>query len=195
MTPLLLLLAVASAASAPAGQPATRAELAAQRAALEQRFAHEDAECQRRFAVSACLDEVRQRRHDALAPLIRREHELAAEERREHAATQAQRVRERGLAASSEGGLRRERVIPAAPSTPASRPVRTRSPEAAERQQREAADKAQAEAAERRAKTQEREQRMRQRLADHAAREKARTKPLAPPLPLPGASTAASAAQ
>lgn len=83
---LLLALAAAAASSPPLSQPPTRAEVAAQRAAIEQRYAQEQEACGQRFAVASCLDDLRQRRHEALAPLVKREHELAAEERRDRAA-------------------------------------------------------------------------------------------------------------
>lgn len=189
---LLLTLITAAAASA----PATRAELAAQRAAIEQRFDREKAECEQRFIVTPCLEAVRQQRQSALAPLISREHELAAEERRARAAAQVERVRERELAASQEAGQRQQRAqaaLPLQPATPASHAVRARSAEEAERQQHLAETQAEAEAARRRAQAQERRDRMQERLAEHAAREKRRLKPAAPPLPLPGASAASAA--
>ncbi|MCF8204617.1 MAG: hypothetical protein K9J82_06060, partial [Methylotenera sp.] len=55
--------------------PATRAEVAAQRAAIEQQFAREKAACEQRFAISACLEDLRQRQREALAPVVAREHE------------------------------------------------------------------------------------------------------------------------
>ncbi|MFG6487145.1 hypothetical protein ACG04R_10730 [Roseateles sp. BYS78W] len=195
MSPLLILLA-ATAASAPLSPPATRAEVAAQRAAVEQQFVREKAECEQRFAVSACLDELRQRRRDALAPLVRHEHELAAEERRDRAAAQAQRVKERELAADQ--GQHHERLVTAQPAvppkTPASHAVRARSEEEVAREQARAANQAAAEAAQRRERAQAREEAMRQRIAEHEARQKNRTKPLAKPLPLPSASAASTPA-
>ena len=88
MTASLLFLLAATAASAPVSSatPSPRAEVAAARAAIEARFTRETAECQQRFVVSSCVEEARQRRHDALAPLVKREHELSAEERRARAA-------------------------------------------------------------------------------------------------------------
>lgn len=190
LRPLILLL-VAAAADA---QPATRAEVAAQRAAIEQKFARDKAECEQHFTVAACVDELRQRRNEALAPLVRREHELATEERRQRAAAQAKRVRERELVSAQDEGQRRERTVmttrAAAPSAPASHPSRARSPEDAERARRQTVDKAEVEAARRREQARERELHQQQRLAEHEAKEKRRTKPLAAPLPLPGASAA-----
>ena len=192
MTASLLLLA--AAASMPLNQPATRAEVATQRAALEQRFLQDKAECEQRFNISACTEELRQRRHDALAPLVQREHELATEERLARAAAQRERVRERELAASQDEGQRREKVLTAAPPLPpsaaASHPGKVRSPQDAERTRRQAEQKADSEAARRRAQAQEREKRQQQHAAEHEAKLKARTKPAAAPLPLPAASDA-----
>ena len=193
--PAVFLLA-AAAASAP--QPATRAEVAAQRAAIEQRFNQEKVECQERFSVSACLDDVRLRRHDALAPLVRREHELAAEERKARAVEQTQRVKERDIAAAQDEGQRREKVVAAspapAPSTPASHAPRARTPEQARQLELKAEKKAEADAAKHRSQAEERQERQQKRIAEHEAKEKRRMKPAAAPLPLPGAASAASAA-
>lgn len=192
----LSVLLLAAAASAPLTQPATRAEVAEQRAAIEQRFAREKSECEQRFAVSPCLEDLRKRRELALAPLIRHEHELDAEDRRTRAAAQVQRVKERELAAAQDEGQRRERLLtappPSAPAMPASHPVRARNPEDAERARQRAIAQAEREAGQRRERAEERQERMRRRIADHAAKEKARTKSLAAPLPLPGASAASS---
>ena len=177
---------LASSATAFA-QPATRSEVQAQRAAIEQQFAREQAECQQRFAVSACLEDLQQRRRDALSPIVAREHELAAQERRERAAAQAQRVKEREEAAAQDEVPRRERLVPATPAAPASHPVRARSPEAAAQAQRQAEQKAAEAAARRREQAREREMRQQERIAEHEARQKRRTKPPAAPLPLPAA--------
>jgi len=192
----LLLILLAAAASAPLSAPATRAEVAAQRAAVEQRFAREKIECEQRFAVSPCLEDLRQRRQDALAPLVRREQEFITEERHARAVAQAQRVKERQLDAAQDAVERRERVGAASsPTQPVARVphvVKSRSPEQAERERRQAISKADAEAATRRAHAQERQQRAQQRVAEHEARQKSRTKPPAAPLPLPGASAASA---
>jgi colicin import membrane protein len=176
-------------------QPATRAEVQAQRAAIEQRFAREQAECEQRFVVSTCTEALRQRRREALAPLVAREHELAAEERRGRAAAQAQRVQERGQAAVQEEGQHRERLVPAAPVTPASHPPRARSPEEATRAQRQAALGAESEAAKRREQARERAQRQRERITEHEARQQRRSKPPAAPLPMPGVAPASAASR
>ena len=185
---------IALAATAVAAQPATRAEVAAQRAAIEQRFAKEKLDCQQRFSVAACLDDVRQRRHEALTPLVQREHQLAAEARRARSEAQNQRVRERELGAAQDEGLKRERLLTAPPpaptASPAARTPKAISPEAAERARLKAARKADAEASKRREQARARQQRQQRLVAEHEAKEKNRSKPAAAPLPLPGASGA-----
>lgn len=192
LRPLIL----AFVATAAAAQPPTRAEVAAQRAAIEQRFDREKAACQQQFSVSSCLDEVRRGRHEALAPLVKREHELAAEERRARSAAQAQRVRERELAAAQDEGQKREKLLTASPSvppvTPAARTPKAINPEAAAQTRQKAENKAAAEAAKRREQAEARQQRQQQRIAEHEAKLKSRSKPAAAPLPLPGASKPAS---
>lgn len=192
LRPLIL----AFAASAAVAQPATRNEVAAQRVAVEQRFAREKAECEQRFSVASCQEDVRQRRHDALAPLVRREHELAAEERRQRAGAQVQRVRERELSAAQDEGQKRERLLTAAPAAaPASAAARTPralSPEAAEQTRLKAEHKAEADAVKHREQAQVRQQRQQRLVAEHEARLKRSTKPAAAPLPLPGASKPAN---
>lgn len=188
-----LLACLALAVGMAAAQPATRAELAAQRAAIEQRFAREQAECEQRFAVSPCLEDLRKRRQAALAPLIRHEHELDAEDRRARAAAQVQRVKERELAAAQDEGQRRQRLVatppPSLPAVPASH-VKARNPEAVAQERQQSIVKAEREAARRRERAEERQARMRERADAHEAKEKARTRPPAAPLPLPGASAA-----
>jgi len=190
MTASVLLLLAAAAASAPQIPPATRAEVAAQRAAIEQRFDREQAACQDQFAISSCVEDVRQRRHAALAPLVRREHELAAEERRARATAQTQRVNEREQAAAQDDGQRHERVVAVPPATPAARAPKALTPDEAEHKRQQAESQAQSAAAQRREQLREREERQQQRAADHELRLKKKTKPPAAPLPVPGASAA-----
>lgn len=194
--PMLSLLLLAAAASAPL-QPATRAEVAVQRAAIEQRFEREMQDCQDRFAVTPCMDKLRRERQQALVPLVRRDHELDAEERRERAAAQARRARERELSAAQDEGERRERLVaapaPQPPALPASHGVRARDPAVVARNQLQAQQDAQAAAAARRERAQQRQERARQRIVERQAREKSRLKAPAAPLPLPGASAASAA--
>ena len=190
LRPLIL----AFAASAAVAQPATRSEVATQRAAIEQRFERERLACEQHFSVSSCQDDVRRRRHDALAPLVKREHELAAEERRERSAAQTQRVKERELGAAQDEGQKRERLLTAAPPAPAAsaadRTPKALSPEAAERIRLKATQKADTEAARRREQAEARQQRQHQLVVEHEAKLKSRTKPAAPPQPLPKAAAA-----
>ncbi|CAM3871626.1 DUF1090 domain-containing protein [Roseateles saccharophilus] len=191
-----LLIGFSLLVGAAVAQPATRAEVATQRAAIEQRFARETQACEQQFAVASCLEEVRVRRHAALEPLVRREHELAADERRARAAAQALRVRERDVTAAQDEGQRRERIVaappPSVPATPASHAPRALGADEAARQQQQAQARAAAGAARRREQLQEREERQRQRVAEHEVREKRKTRPAAALLPLPGASGASA---
>ncbi|XHS78198.1 hypothetical protein ACFJGW_21160 [Burkholderiaceae bacterium UC74_6] len=70
-------------------------DLVAQRATIESRFAAESKECSTRFAVNACMDEARARRSAALKPVVKREQQLEAEDRRARAEAQAKRVQQR----------------------------------------------------------------------------------------------------
>jgi colicin import membrane protein len=77
--PLFMWIALALAASVlPVQADDARQRLVAERAALQQRFAAEERACADRFAVTACIDEVRSRQRAALAPL--REQELRIDE-------------------------------------------------------------------------------------------------------------------
>jgi colicin import membrane protein len=78
-----------------------RQRLAAERQAVEARFAAEDADCRQRFMVTDCVDDVRQRRRDALAGL--REQELALEdaERRARVAERQRAVARKSAEAAS----------------------------------------------------------------------------------------------
>jgi hypothetical protein len=65
---------------------AERARLAAERQALIDGFAQEELACQQRFFVNDCVEDVRRRRREALAPLRARELELDDVERQQRAA-------------------------------------------------------------------------------------------------------------
>ncbi len=67
----------AAAQEAP-GQAQAQADLAQERERITTRMAQEEAQCQQRFAVTACVDDVKRRRREALAPL--RERELQRED-------------------------------------------------------------------------------------------------------------------
>lgn len=75
-----------------------RQALVQERAAIEARFHQAEQACQTRFFVTACLEEARSRRREALAPL--REQELAWDEaeRQQRAQTQRAEIEARQLA-------------------------------------------------------------------------------------------------
>lgn len=112
--------------AAPAPLPATppvdasdaRRRIADARAAVLQRHAAEERACSDRFAVTACIDDVRARQRAALAPL--REQELALDDadrqRRaaERQAAVAARQQSRALAATPPAAAAREQMPPAA---------------------------------------------------------------------------------
>ena len=58
-----------------------RAAIAQQRQSLNQRFAAEESDCAKRFQVTACVEDLRARRRQALAPLRERELQLDEAER------------------------------------------------------------------------------------------------------------------
>ena len=63
-----------------------RAEIAAERAAVEKRYADQEAACRERFVVTSCLDDARAERRAALAPLRQEELRIDTEERKQRAA-------------------------------------------------------------------------------------------------------------
>ena len=114
----------ASAAQAQHGQQGrqreqARARIQAERTRIESRFNAEMADCQRRFVVTACMDEARQRRREALA--VPRAEGLALDdiERRERA------VARRELLQAKQ----REAAVGGAPALSASAPFARRSEE------------------------------------------------------------------
>jgi len=71
------------ACAAPADASAeSRAEIQKERQALLEGFGREEAACQKRFAVSSCVNDVQVRRRAALTPLREREMQLNEEQRR-----------------------------------------------------------------------------------------------------------------
>lgn len=79
---------------------AARLQLGAERRALQSQFETQEKDCQTRFAVTACVDDVRQRRSGALAPLRVRELQLDDAQRSARAA-----ARERALLAKQRAPL------------------------------------------------------------------------------------------
>lgn len=112
------------ALSVQAAQPApldvaadARLRLMNERQALQDQFAEAERACQQRFAVSACVDDVRVRRRAALAPLRERELQLNDEQRR-------QRAQEREAARVARRTARETQAL-MAPAPAASRPQAT----------------------------------------------------------------------
>ncbi len=78
-----------------------RARIMAERKALAERYVAEEKACTNRFAVTACVDDVRARRREALAPLRERELQLDEAERRQRAQERRQAIAQREAEAAS----------------------------------------------------------------------------------------------
>jgi len=174
-----------------AAATAERAALVAERERLEGRFAAEQAACSQRFAATACVDDVRQRRRQALAATRAQLLDLDDAERSARAAARARSVQDKQRRAA-------ERPAPAAPAPPAPPPsVRAPAPLPADEDrstQREAARRDAASEASRRAGAgAQRRQEIEARQARIAQRQAARGSKAADPLPVPQVSAAASA--
>jgi len=148
--PLALLSAAAASAGLSngiVGAEAERAALQGQSAAIEAQFNKDSAACQSRFMVTACLDQARQRREQALRPLQQRLDALSLAERRARAEAQREAVQARQREFESKEGQRRTEALLHAPSADAaSQPLRDlRAPRAplADRREREDAKAAQ----------------------------------------------------
>jgi hypothetical protein len=176
----------------------TRAEdrnrLQSERQALVQRFADEERACASRFVVTACQDEVRARRREALAPLRERELKLDQAERRERAEQRRQVIAAKQATAASAPALAlvsppelrlRQPAPPASAASAAQRSARTRddgrSAEAAVRAQGALLRRQEAQAAQERISRREAER----KAEGQAGRQ--RSQPL-PPLPPASAS-------
>ena len=101
-----------------------RARIAAERQALQQRFAQEEADCQRRFAVTDCVVAVRERRRAALAPLRARELLLDEADRQRRAAD-----RRAAIEAKQQAQAARPPPPPPAPELPPRPPAPATAPE------------------------------------------------------------------
>lgn len=178
---VLLLLGGLSAAS-------DRGAISAERKRLEAAFAAEEAQCRERFAVTACVDDVRQRRRAALASP--RAQELAlddadrlqrAQVRREAVARKQKEAAERPVVAPEP---QREPRLPPPPAPLAElRPHPTLSAEDAAR--RAAAGR------ERRDKINASQDRIVTRQLERASRNTKPAEPLPVPVPVPAAASAA----
>lgn len=107
-------LAAVQPAASTGNEGLSREAIARQRAEVLKRHADEERACAARFAVTACIDEVRARQRAALAPLRERELALDDAERRRRAADRlaAAQARQQGRAADL---LRAEPPVRAAP--------------------------------------------------------------------------------
>lgn len=163
----------------------THAAIAAERQALVDRYAAEESECRRHFVVTSCLEDVRLRRRDALAPLREREMALSDRERLQRAAD-----RKAALAARREAESQR----PPAPAAvqaqvrmpPVARTGAPFNPALAEAARASAAQQRRQAAQERTEAAQSTKDRVARRLADRAQQGKPVT-----PLPVPDAASTA----
>jgi len=89
----------AAMAQSPAQEKAAnaleRSKVAAERARLEAGFQAEEAACRSRFAVNACLQEIRTRRNEAMADLRRQDLLINESDRKARAADQIQKTEEK----------------------------------------------------------------------------------------------------
>ncbi len=111
--PLIALGIAACALTAQADDDADRRTLQLQRGALDAQLARDTEVCEARFAVNACLDELRARHSAALSPLIAKLEAMDARERIERAAAQRVRVAERQREFAAEEGRRRTEALKA----------------------------------------------------------------------------------
>jgi hypothetical protein len=72
-----------------------RSKIAAERARLEAGFQAEEAACKSRFAVNACLQEIRSRRNEAMADLRRQDLLINESDRKARAADQIQKTEDK----------------------------------------------------------------------------------------------------
>ncbi len=102
---------------------AQRQGIEAERKRIESTYAVELARCNERFAVTACVDDVRQRRRAALAAPRARELALDDAERRSRAAARRQAVKEKQSRAALGASAPRFEIAsaPALPACAASR--------------------------------------------------------------------------
>lgn len=107
--------------------PQERAQLRAERHQLSEAFAQEERACSQQFWVTACLDDARARRREALAPVRERELRLDEAERQAKAEQRRQAISAKQALAASQPAARlappvRVRSAAAASSTPGREP-------------------------------------------------------------------------
>lgn len=88
-------LVVVTRAGAAQDEVAERTRIERERANVESVFVERERACQNRFAVTACVDEARRERRDALALLRRQEALLDEGQRKERAAQRMQEIRDK----------------------------------------------------------------------------------------------------
>jgi hypothetical protein len=105
-----------------------RSRIAAERRAMAERYAAEERACVSRFAVTACVDEVRARRREALVPLRDRELKLDEADRQQRAQERRQAIAQRQAEAQQRAPAPPEPVArvrqPMLGASAATRPVR-----------------------------------------------------------------------
>ena len=196
---VLVLAGLAICTAAAADDP--RAQIAAERRVIEERFVAEQAACMERFAVTDCVDESRARHRADLAPQRERELKLDDAVRRARAQLRLDAVAAKRAAAASQAAASQAAASQAAAAAPsaarpgklpasaaghADRGDKSRDNTAAQAAQAaEAADRARA-AERRREAARLTQERIARRLAEKAAQGKK-----AEPLPAPGAASAA----
>jgi len=188
---VLAVLAAAAATAADDSERIERERIDRERAAANARFEVQQAECQSRFAVTACIDRARAERRDTLDRLTEQQHTLDEARRKRRAAQRTANIQAQIERAESD----RAPPVPRAVESRAPRrddaavnPVPRAEPphdaSAAAARERDAAERASREryAARQRAAQQDRE-----KNAERVA-ERAKKKPRAAPLPEPPAS-------
>ncbi len=168
---LLLLLC----ASAFAADGTERQQLIKKRAALDAQLAAESKACQQRFAVTACVEEAKGRHAQALVPIVAREQALDEIARRERAAAQQERVRQREQEAGHNEAAHRTELIMQAnqPPVPRSAPRPHPGPTPAQRAKaiQDKTEASEREAELNRERSSKREATLNQRQQDAAKRE------------------------
>lgn len=156
-----------------------RAQLAAQRQQIETRAEQALAACSARFDVVGCQDAARRERSAALAPLQRREAELADLERKDRSEQQQLRVRDKQRDAALLDA-QQQMAPPMAPTAAASASTAARpaarakrpDPEAAERERQQQVQRAAERAQSQRLRSEEQRRKIEQRQADRAKKAK-----------------------
>ena len=183
----------ASACFALADAPAERARVLAQQQRLEASFAAETEACRERFAVTACVEEVRLRRRDMLAPLRAQSRALDEAELRARADAKRQLLKDKEAQRTQTGALL---ALPQAKSRPAPTPSAVRPDAAASAAlidlgaRRVAAARSADSARTRQARALADQERVAQRVQQRQAQAARKGRAVAP-LPVPGAASSA----